>query len=116
MIERLEKGPASCFPSIEKTYGRPIAGWHAVIRAQGDQCHMDLVRFLKKTHGMGHGHANALLAHTLAEDRGPCDGRNVAQVSRNYPLVRSSVEVAKKGALELRAHSQSTGRGVSSTV
>lgn len=63
-------GPASYFPSIEKTYGRPIAEWKAIIRAQPDLKHMDLVNVLKSAHGMGHGHANALVAHTLAEDRG----------------------------------------------
>lgn len=69
MTENPVKGPASYFPSIEKTYGRPIAEWQAIIRAQGALRHMELVRFLKETHGMGHGHANALVAHTLAGDR-----------------------------------------------
>ena len=64
------KGPASYFPSIEKTYGRPIAEWKAVIRAHGPARHMELVSMLKQDHGMGHGHANALVAHTLAEDVG----------------------------------------------
>jgi hypothetical protein len=64
------KGPASYFPSIEKTYGRPIAEWKAIIRAQCPARHMDLVTMLKTQHAMGHGHANALVAHTLAEDAG----------------------------------------------
>lgn len=64
------KGPASYFPSIEKKYGRPIAEWKTLIRAQPDLRHMELVRFLKEQHQMGHGHANALVAHTLAEDSG----------------------------------------------
>ena len=62
------KGPASYFPSIEKTYGRPIAEWKALIRAHGPAKHMELVSMLKQDHGLGHGHANALVAHTLAED------------------------------------------------
>ena len=62
------KGPASYFPSIEKKYGRPIADWKAVVRAAYPAKHMELVALLKDQHGMGHGHANALVAHTLAED------------------------------------------------
>jgi Domain of unknown function (DUF4287) len=60
-------GPASYFPSIEKTYGRPIAEWKELIRTSGITKHMEIVNWLKSEHGMGHGHANALVAHTLAE-------------------------------------------------
>lgn len=62
------KGPASYFPSIEKTYGKPIAEWKAVVRAHAGKKHMEIVNILKTEHGMGHGHANAVVAHTLAED------------------------------------------------
>jgi hypothetical protein len=65
------KGPASYFPSIEKTYGRPIAEWQAIIRAHPDLTHMELVNVLKTEHGMGHGHANALVAYTLRESAKP---------------------------------------------
>ena len=68
MSEQPVKGPASYFPSIEKTYGRPIAEWKAMIRARLPAKHMELVAMLKTEHGMGHGHANAIVAHTLAED------------------------------------------------
>ena len=63
------QGPASYFPSIEKKYGRPIAEWKALIRASELSKHMDLVNWLKSEYQMGHGHANALVAHTLQEDR-----------------------------------------------
>ena len=69
MSERVT-APASYFPSIEARYGRPIAEWKALIRARGPGRHMELVGWLKSEHGMGHGHANALVAHTLQEDRG----------------------------------------------
>jgi hypothetical protein len=29
---------------------------------------MEIVNWLKTEHGMGHGHANAVVGHTLAED------------------------------------------------
>lgn len=60
------KGPASYFPSIEKTYGQPIAHWMSAIEALGDLKHMALVNHLKSAHGLGHGHANALVAYYLA--------------------------------------------------
>lgn len=69
MSEDKVKGPASYFPSIEKTYGRPISERKALIRARPPSRHMELVAWLKAEHGMGHGHANALVAHTLAEDK-----------------------------------------------
>jgi hypothetical protein len=61
-------GPASYFPSIEKKYGKPIAEWKKLIRSQFPGKHMEIVNWLKAEHGMGHGHANALVGHTLAED------------------------------------------------
>ncbi|OSZ61093.1 hypothetical protein OQI_07400 [Streptomyces pharetrae CZA14] len=61
------KGPAGYFPSIEKKYGRPIAEWKEIIRSSGLTRHMELVGMLKTEHGLGHGHANALVAHTLTE-------------------------------------------------
>ena len=61
-------GPASYFPSIEKKYGKPIAYWQAQIRTCGKTKHMEIVNWLKSEHGLGHGHANALVGFTLAED------------------------------------------------
>jgi hypothetical protein len=61
------KGPASYFPSIEKTYGHPISHWMAIIDELGDRRHMEIVNELKSGHGLGHGHANALVAYRLAE-------------------------------------------------
>jgi hypothetical protein len=60
------KGPASYFPSIEKTYGQPVEHWLAFLRDAGDLKHMQLVTMLKSAHGLGHGHANALVAYHLA--------------------------------------------------
>lgn len=69
MADEKVKGPASYFPSIEKKYGRPIAEWQDIVRGRLPAKHMELVTFLKEKHGMGHGHANALVAATLAEKK-----------------------------------------------
>ncbi|MEU6564238.1 DUF4287 domain-containing protein [Nocardia nova] len=62
------KGPASYFPSIEKKYGRPVEEWFDVIRRSELTKHMELVAWLKSEHGLGHGHANALVAHVRSID------------------------------------------------
>jgi hypothetical protein len=61
-------GPASYFPSIEKKYAKPVAAWKKLIRSRYPAKHMEIVNWLKAEHGMGHGHANAVVGHTLAED------------------------------------------------
>lgn len=68
MTERV-KGPASYFPSIEAKYGRPIAEWKDLIRSKAGLKHMEIVAWLKQEHGLGHGHANALVADTLKDGK-----------------------------------------------
>ncbi|WP_104665929.1 DUF4287 domain-containing protein [Ensifer adhaerens] len=61
------KGPASYFPSIEKTYGKPVAHWLELLNSVKEKKHMEQVAFLKEDHKIGHGHANALVAFYRAQ-------------------------------------------------
>lgn len=56
------KGPASYFPAIEKKYGEPIEHWMRQLEPVATATHMEQVALLKKQFGVGHGHANALVA------------------------------------------------------
>jgi hypothetical protein len=67
MTDTKPKGPASYFPSIEAKYGRPVAEWQDLLRATGITKHMEMVNHLKSEHGMGHGHANAVVADLRAQ-------------------------------------------------
>lgn len=69
MPKEVIKGPASYFPSIERKYGRPVSEWQALVRKNYPATHMKLVAMLKAEHGIGHGHANAIVAYTLAQDK-----------------------------------------------
>ena len=58
------KVPASYFPSIEKTYGRPVQDWLDLVADRlDDHRHMEVVAWLKDEHGFGHGHANAVVGY-----------------------------------------------------
>ena len=61
-----KQGPPTYFPSIEQKYGRSITEWQQIIAGCGLGKHMGIVRHLKTEHGMGRGHANALVGWTLA--------------------------------------------------
>jgi monomeric isocitrate dehydrogenase len=61
------KGPASYFPSIEKKYGQPIKHWLDLVATRKAMKHMEIVAWLKTEHGLGHGHANAIVAYALAQ-------------------------------------------------
>lgn len=61
------QGPASYFPSIEKTYGKPVEHWLQLLDTVKDRKHMEQVAFLKEQHKLGHGHANALVSYRRAQ-------------------------------------------------
>lgn len=60
-------GPRSYFPSIEKKYGKPVNFWFDVLDQVNTLKHLEQVTFLKTEHGIGHGHANALVHVYRAE-------------------------------------------------
>ncbi|MCL2515193.1 MAG: DUF4287 domain-containing protein [Microbacteriaceae bacterium] len=66
MTERV-MGPASYFPSIEKKYGFPVQHWFDLLDQVKDLKHMEQVAWLKTEHGLGHGHANALVGYYRAK-------------------------------------------------
>lgn len=66
MAEKVQ-GPASYLPSIEKKYGKLIDEWMTLLADAPAMKHMEYVAMLKADHGMGHGHANALVAVFLAK-------------------------------------------------
>ena len=63
------RGPASDFPSIEQRYGKPVTHWLGLLAGLGERKHAEQVAWLKAEHGMGHGHANALVAFHRASVR-----------------------------------------------
>ena len=67
MNDEKVKGPASYFPSIQKTYGKPVTHWFKVLDSIQDKKHMEQVAYLKSEHKIGHGHANALVAYHRAK-------------------------------------------------
>lgn len=49
----------------------------AILKAAGPRKHRELVALLKAEHGLGRGHANALVAHHLAAREGVQEGRQL---------------------------------------
>ncbi len=51
----------------KKKYGQPIEYWLGLVAKLDNMKHMERVAWLKTEHGMGHGHANAIVAVALAK-------------------------------------------------
>jgi hypothetical protein len=68
VAEEKVTGPASYFPSIEKKYGKPISHWKSLLKKMKSAKHSEMVAMLKTEHEMGHGHANAIVAHYRTEN------------------------------------------------
>jgi hypothetical protein len=68
MADDKVKGPKSYFPSIEKTYGKPISHWMSILKKHKSMTHMEMVAVLKTDNAMGHGHANAVVAVFRSEN------------------------------------------------
>ncbi len=57
-----ETGPRSHFPSIEKKYGKPAEYWLNLLDQVADRPDTQQVEGLKDEYGLGHDHADALVA------------------------------------------------------
>lgn len=58
------KDPSWHFPAIEEDYGKPVGHRLDLVRARGDEPHEETVGGLESEHGLGHGHADAIVAFT----------------------------------------------------
>lgn len=57
----------SYFPFVEMKCGRPVGEWLDLVRNSALEKHLDVVTWPRAEHGLGHGHANAMVAHVRAE-------------------------------------------------
>ena len=53
--------------AVEELYGHPIEHWLGLIRESPMNDHKELVEWLKSEHGMGDGHASAVVQHSESE-------------------------------------------------
>ena len=81
------QGPRSYFPSIETKYRKPIGEWMVLLAAAPTTEHRELVDWLKTEHGMGHGHANALVAVHLGKEGSAGSHRRTAHPNRDATVL-----------------------------
>lgn len=75
--------------NIERSTGRSLTEWIALIRASGLEKHGEMVSMLKSEHGLGHGNANLLAIKARAADDAPRD--EAAVVDSHYEGDKASL-------------------------
>jgi len=61
MSESLDKAAATQIANIEKSTGKKMDDWIAIVNKSGFAKHGELVNFLKEKHGFTHGNANMVV-------------------------------------------------------
>lgn len=61
MSESIDKAYATQIANIEKSTGKKLADWIAIVNKSGFAKHGELVSFLKEKHGFTHGNANMVV-------------------------------------------------------
>ena len=85
----LEDATRSQIANIERSTGRSLAEWVAVVRASGLQKHGEMVSMLKADHGLEHGNANLIALRARADEDEPADDE--ALIASHYAGDRAAL-------------------------
>ena len=70
--------------NLQKNTGKTIDEWKAIVAASGLQKHGEIVKFLKETHGIGHGFANMITHESLQSHAGAMVANEVDLVAEMF--------------------------------
>ena len=73
MSESLDKASATQIANIEKSTGKKLDQWIAIVNKSGFSKHGELVNFLKEKHGFTHGNANMVVHHAKQSHAGAAE-------------------------------------------
>jgi predicted transport protein len=71
--EALDKAYATQIANIEKTTGKKLEEWIAIVNKSGLEKHGELVSFLKEKHGFTHGNANMVVHYAKQSHAGAAE-------------------------------------------
>lgn len=73
MSESLDKAYATQIANIEKSTGKKLSEWIAIVNKSGFAKHGELVNFLKEKHAFTHGNANMVVHHAKQSHAGAAE-------------------------------------------
>jgi predicted transport protein len=81
--EALDKAYATQIANIEKSTGKKLSEWTAILNKSGFSKHGELVNFLKTKHGFTHGNAN-MLVHTAKQSHAQAEENDTDWKAEQY--------------------------------
>ncbi len=83
MSESLDKAYATQIANIEKSTGKNLNEWIAIVNKSGFAKHGELVNFLKEKHGFTHGNAN-MVVHYAKQSHAGAEGNETDWIAEQY--------------------------------
>ena len=83
MSESLDKASATQIANIEKSTGKKLAEWIAIVNKSGFAKHGELVNFLKEKHGFTHGNAN-MVVHQAKQSHAGAAENDIDWIAEQY--------------------------------
>lgn len=81
--ELLDKAYATQIANIEKSTGKKLNEWIAIVNKSGFQKHGELVNFLKNNHGFTHGNAN-MVVHYAKQSHADAADNDTDWITEQY--------------------------------
>jgi predicted transport protein len=72
----MDQAEITMMENLQKNTGKSIEDWSKIALESGFQKHGEILKYLKETHGLGHGYANFIVHKARASDAGSVDEKN----------------------------------------
>lgn len=99
----MDQAEKTMMDNLFKSTGKDLEAWKKIALSSGFEKHGEILKYLKETHGLGHGYANFIIHKAKGSDAGSADDKNqlVDNQYKGKENLRPFYETLMAGILKL---------------